>query len=111
MRNSKRQRKPHLVSFSFVFSEQDDGVGQCGGRGIHLLHHHLPGAVDGQDVTRGVLAGPTSRSAGGARDWGEEETNVSISVVTRSTEVPHVTVTGNLLGVGGPPTTLTFICQ
>lgn len=57
------------MSFAFVFCEEDDGVGQRGGGRLHLLHHHLSGAVDSQNVAGEVLAGPPCRSAGGARDW------------------------------------------
>lgn len=62
----------HLVSFPFVFCKEDDGVGQRGGGRLHLLHHHLPGAIDGKDVAREVLAGPPRCSAGRAWDFGRE---------------------------------------
>ena len=62
----------HLVSFPFVFREEDDGVGQRGGVGLHLLHHHLSGAVDGEDVAREVLTGPPCCSTGWAGDFGKE---------------------------------------
>lgn len=56
----------HLVSFAFVFREEDDGISQCGGGRLHLLHHHLSRAVDSEDVTGEVLAGSSWHSAGGA---------------------------------------------
>lgn len=59
----------HLVSLAFVFREEDDGVGQRGGGRLHLLHHYLSGAVDGEDVAGEVLAGPSCCSACGTRDW------------------------------------------
>lgn len=66
---------PYLVSFPFVFSEVNDGVCQRGGARLHLLHHHLPGAVDGQDVAGEVLAGPPHCATGRAGNWtgGENE--------------------------------------
>lgn len=60
------------MSFPFVFCEEDDGVGQCGGSRFNLLHHHLSGAVDGEDVAREVLAGPSCCTAGRAWDWGDD---------------------------------------
>lgn len=60
---------PYLVSFPFVFREVNDGVRQCGGARLHLLHHHLPGAVDGQDVAGEVLAGSPHCPAGRAGNW------------------------------------------
>lgn len=56
----------HLMSFPFVFCEEDDGVGQCRGSSFHLLHHHLSGAIDGEDVAGEVLAGPSHCSTGWA---------------------------------------------
>ncbi len=52
------------MSLSLVLRQQDDGVGECGGCGLHLLHHHLSGAVDGQDVPWEILTG--SAIVGGA---------------------------------------------
>lgn len=66
---------PYLVSFPFVFSEVNDGVRQRGGACLHLLHHHLPGAVYCQDVAGEVLAGPPHCATGRAGNWtgGENE--------------------------------------
>lgn len=58
----------HLVSLAFVFREKNDGVGQRGGRRLHLLHHDLSRAVDGEDVAGEVLAGPPCCSAGRTGD-------------------------------------------
>lgn len=71
---------PHLMSFPFVFCEVNDGVRQCGGARLHLLHHHLPGAVDGQDVAGEVLAGPPHCTTGRAGDWtgGENEGQLNL---------------------------------
>lgn len=50
----------HLMSLSLVLRQQDDGIGECGGRGLHLLHHHLSGAVNGQNVPWEILTGSAS---------------------------------------------------
>ena len=44
----------YLVSFSFSLRQLDDGVGDGGAGGAHLLHHHQSGAVDRQHVTRSL---------------------------------------------------------
>lgn len=62
----------HLMSFPFVFRKEDDGVGQRGGGRLHLLHHHLTGAIDGEDVAGEVLAWPPCCSTGRAGDFGKE---------------------------------------
>lgn len=105
----------HLMSFAFVFCEEDDGVGQRGGSRLHLLHHHLPGAVDGEDVTREILAVPSCCTAGGAGDWKEDGytlQNVLYIFKSKNTKALLVSVMFvHLLGVGGPPVPLMFICQ
>ena len=46
------QHASHLVSLALGLGQLDDGVGDGGAGGRHLLHHQQPGAVDSQHVAR-----------------------------------------------------------
>lgn len=73
-----------LVSLAFVFRQEDDGVCQRGGSRLHLLHHHLSGAVDGKDVAGEVLAWASGSSTGGTGDgcgWTSRRAYIHLPVV------------------------------
>lgn len=57
------------MAFSFSLGQLDDGVGDGGAGGRHLLHHHKSAAVNHQHVTGGLGSAPagckhTARSNG-----------------------------------------------
>lgn len=106
------------MSFAFIFCEEDYGISQRSCSRFHLLHHHLSGAVDSQDVAGEVLAGPPRCSAGRTRNW-EGDRNIRLywkldrfgecwlNIHKEKQKITSV----HLPGVSGPPVPLTFICQ